>query len=168
MTRCIPRRYNDSVKLPTNESATPKLRRVTFKNITAYASCAPDYWRPSTKMPSKCGDNSSIGYGAKARIAPGVFWGLPDSELHEITLEDVTVHTEHPTDAPWRCGHISSVTTTRVSPPFCVVWVTVCHSMSHGVRHSEKHTGITSILRAGQKIGESEESSVLFCTHYKT
>ena len=109
--------YEDTVKPPTNISATPKLRRVRFENIRATASCAPDFWRPTTKLPSRCGDNSSIGYGAKERIAPGVLWGLPDSVATEIELVNVSVVTDPP--APWRCSHVDQATlvTDGVEPP---------------------------------------------------
>ena len=47
----------------------------------------------------------------------GVFWGLPDSVMTEISLKNVSVVTANPANAPWRCGDVKGMTAVDVSPP---------------------------------------------------
>jgi dienelactone hydrolase len=105
------------VKPTTNYSATPKLRNVRFENVHAVAECAGDWWRNPGGGLGNCGDNSS-GKIAPQRIAPGVFWGLPDSVMRGISLHNVTVQTTP--RAPWRCSALdaASLSTSAVVPPF--------------------------------------------------
>ena len=84
---------------PTNASATPVLRNVLMDRITAYTT--PDGAARAIGNPNVTGELVA----GKERLA-GVFDGLPESVIANVTLRDVRFVGDQPLPRWGACGHV--------------------------------------------------------------